>query len=1131
MFDGTCDVDDRGVVTLRADDDGKNGIDGYVIKGKVLASAVDASAVEAGANVRVGHVRVYVDEQINGASVERASTDTVRHQFVNRNFKKKFTPPTRGTAATGGERTGAPRGDGRENEQNERSEAADVVMVGSKGLGAFARMLQQQGGDLDAAAERAAASAAAESRITMGPNVVNTIAVKPVVVPPKRKSLDSPPPVKARAVTKVRAAPVTLSTEVNVAFPAHDYEGVVVERASSFASVRAYQSYFVGALCENMTARLKPISKVMHAYRLETKSSSSGAVSLDVIAKIMRQKYNMYYFAKCELRSRTFTPKGESVSRAVMHLEVSDFKSYKSKPNAYAMGDLWIVSTDPMFETAPPNAVGDRNRAPWIGVVECLWHGPSKDGKFECRLLSPRPVSLRDNSTMQVYAIHSFNGRGELDEVRNVSSLSNGRPPPLMDSLLGKSPPVELKEEENLYFSDPDTGIEALQRRFKLNDDQARAVSGALASAKSMSQVPIRLIHGPFGSGKTHTIAAFVIKAASCLKAQKGRILISANTNVAVDRVLTALLAAGFRDFIRVGSVRKIDAGILPYSLHVKTGKGKTQVKELEAMLTEATSSRSRAILKQEIAALTSGKLVMRRALLKKCSVVGVTCTSSCNEELQGMNFTVVVLDECSQMTETSSLLPIVKSRCQTLVAVGDPKQLPPVLECFTEAKGDSNLTRNPLSTTLFSRMSEVGHSKVTLRTQYRLHPTLAAVPNACFYDGILLDGVSADDRRSLINLENGCVLPPILWWDTNGADQRDGGSRYNVTEAERVSCIVQCLLRCGISAREIGVIAPYVAQAHLLITKFSNISAIETDVKLLNDDDDDDDSNEPESFLPSDVQISTVDAFQGQEKEIIILTLCGSPASNFITDERINVALTRAKRHLIVVGAAMVAQRSGMRAWSDTLVRARSTANSYVPSGALTDEVLRKWSPAMREKGEHAVDLSQSSSETEMSQRFLMICDALIELKFDQKMYWEFYCAVMRGTTYDHEQSRTFVMSSPLIPLIRRTYPKLVAADGSLAWHQAKVKRILTQDVLQEYRRFIELEYGPEWGTLEKLVATFEDREEFLNDPTGFGWLCAQDANAEAENLAQAATWAATDFVPPEDDSTQTLSQDSWDV
>jgi len=1158
IYDGTCTIDSRDRLTLVDDLGAKNAGDGCVVRGVKYALVHDDDednaagvVVRSGARVTAGHVEVYIDERIDGDDAPRAVDVPMvppKHRFVNHNFRKKFVSPmtsTTNTVAASAARAtrmavvkapvvvvsssaasaagaGAVVRDGQEN-------------APSGGLGEFARFLSAHGGDIDAAA--AAALDIIDDRIDDDDvDDDDDDDLVPVVVPTKMMKKTREVKAPRRAMDKPRRAPPpSISTEINVAFPTHDYMGVEVERASSFVSVRAYQSYFITALCENMSARLRGVAKIMHDYSVSVKHSTSGAAPPpDVVAKIMRQRYDTYYFADCELRSGTFRPKGETQSRTMLHLEVKDFKAYKAKARTYSMGDLWIVSTEASFQVnSMMSSVGvDRNRAPWIGVVECLWHGLNKNGTCECRLVSPRPARLRDNATMKVYAIHSFNGRGDMDEARNMLSLSDGVPPPLMDSLLGKPPPMELEEEEELYYNDPDTGVDALRRAFTLNEDQARAVSGALASAKAMSQIPIRLIHGPFGSGKTHTIAAFVIKAVSCLKAKQGRILISANTNVAVDRVLTALLDAGFNDFIRVGSVRKIDPTILPYSLHVKTGKGKSHIKELEAMLNEATSLRSKTILKQEIATLSSGKLGMRKALLKKCSVVGVTCTSSCNEELQGMKFTVTVLDECSQMTETSSLLPIVNSHCQTLVAVGDPNQLPPVLECFAEENGHSKFTRNPLNTPLFTRMSTLGHSKLTLRTQYRLHPALSKVPNACFYDGVLLDGVSASDRKALIKLSNGGELPPILWWDTNGMDQRDGGSRFNVTEADRVTCIVKRLLECGISARQIGVIAPYVAQSQLITNKFTNISTVETEVKRATKDievEDADADVEEESFSPSDIQVSTVDAFQGQEKEVIILTLCGSPASNFITDERINVALTRAKRHLIIVGAAMVAQRAGVRAWSDTLKLARTTPNGYVPVGALTNETLHKWNTAIDETDNDVIDVSQSDSQPKASNRSCIIRDALVELQFDQKMYWNLYCAVMRGLTYEHEESRAFFMSSPLIPLIRRMEPKLIAKDCTLAWHQPRVRRILTQEVLPEFRRFIECEYGREWGTLDKLISAFENRDAFLNDPTGFGWLCVQDAGAEADSLAQADDWARTDFVPPKRQSSS-ASQDSWD-
>ena len=256
-----------------------------------------------------------------------------------------------------------------------------------------------------------------------------------------------------------------------------------------------------------------------------------------------------------------------------------------------------------------------------------------------------------------------------------------------------------------------------------------------------------------------------------------------------------------------------------------------------------------------------------------------------------------------------------------------------------------------------------------------------------------------------------------------------------------------------------------------------------------VNDDDD------FESFLPSDVQVSTVDAFQGQEKDVIIITLCGAPLSTFTNAERLNVALTRAKRHLIVVGAAAVAQKSNVSAWVETLKRARSTPNGYIPLSYETNAVLQKWSPAVKESVEHDDVLLSPSSEIAPSPRFLNDRETLLELGFDQKRYWDFYCAVMRGVNYDHKQSRATVTESPLRPFIQRVFPRVFDANGDIEWSKAKVKRALSIDVIGLLRRFIEYEHGSEWGTLDKLIDAFEDREEFERDPTGFGWMCVQEA------------------------------------
>ena len=786
------------------------------------------NALESGAEIALGGVGVYLDEVVDRGGVgegagggeatregtkEASAARAKRHRHVNPAFQKKFVPPMLKRAKTRAPMVVSDDADDDARDGGENEPKSDL-----------AKLLQMFDGDVDAAIDMCDRNGGEATK----PIVLN-VKAKPVVSVPfaTRPAPRWAPETTTSAPTRrvsapgAPAQPARMSTDVCVTFPSHDYAGSEFPRAQTFATVREYQAYFVSAICENLMLRLRDVSSTMHKLRTD---GAQSAQKPDVLAKILWHRYKLRYFTQCEISSRKWTDKVDNTEKTCVRLMVKDFKSIKG-PKPYAKGDFWIVSTEPWFEVKPLHEIGDRHRAPWLGVVECKWHGMDNEGRMEVQLLGPRPSRLRDNATIQVYAMHtSLNAFSETDELENILSLSAGRQSPLIDSILGKPPPKELEEEAELYLKDADIGVAPLQRSFELNDDQARAVSGALASATSASHLPVRLIHGPFGSGKTHTIAAFVTKAAELLKSSNGRIMIAAHTNVAVDRVLQSLLEAGFTDFIRVGSVRKIDPAILPYSLHVKTGKGPSQAKELEAMLKETTSVRKRAILQKEIETLSSGKVGMRKALLKKCSVVGVTCYSSSHEDLKNMEFSVVVLDECSQMTEPSSLLPVVQSRCKTLVAVGDPLQLSPVVADFPESnRSKANVTRNPLKRTLFSRLSDAGHSKVTLRTQYRLHPALSAVPNKCFYDGVLIDGVAASDRTSLIRLSTGGVLSPIVWWDTSGFDTKEGQSKLNVEEATRVSGVVRCLLDNDVPAGRIGVIAFYAAQASCVSNKLAH--------------------------------------------------------------------------------------------------------------------------------------------------------------------------------------------------------------------------------------------------------------------------------------------------------------------
>ncbi|XP_010145146.1 PREDICTED: protein ZGRF1-like [Eurypyga helias] len=232
------------------------------------------------------------------------------------------------------------------------------------------------------------------------------------------------------------------------------------------------------------------------------------------------------------------------------------------------------------------------------------------------------------------------------------------------------------------------------------------------------------------------------------------------------------------------------------------------------------------------------------------------------------------MLDECSQMTEPAALLPIARFQCEKLVLVGDPKQLPPTIQ------GSESIHEHGLEQTLFDRLCLMGHQRVLLRTQYRCHPAISAIANKLFYEGNLIDGVSESDRSPLLDW-----LPTLCFYSVNGVEQieRDN-SFYNMAEVHFTVKLIHSLMASGIEGSAVGVITLYKSQMCKIQDLLSGVRSEALETKA--------------------VQVSTVDAFQGAEKEIVILSCVRSRHVGFIdSEQRMNVALTRAKRHLLIVG------------------------------------------------------------------------------------------------------------------------------------------------------------------------------------------------------------------------------------
>ncbi|XP_042107759.1 protein ZGRF1 isoform X23 [Ovis aries] len=570
--------------------------------------------------------------------------------------------------------------------------------------------------------------------------------------------------------------------------------------------------------------------------------------------------------------------------------------SRKESSSAYSKDDLWVVSKTLDFELDT--------------FIACsTFFGPSSINEVELLPLKGYFPSNWPTNTV-AHALLVCNASTELTTLKNIRDYFNPATLPLTQYLIAMSSSTTVNNKRvnkrkfiPPAFSNINTKFELLSieatlklaseliQAHKLNKDQAAAliqIAQMMASRQSVEEakelathtLPITIIHGVFGAGKSYLLAVVILffvqlfekcEALTVGNARPWKLLISSSTNVAVDRVLLGLLSLGFEKFVRVGSVRKIAKPVLPYSLYAGSENENEQLKELHALMKEDLTPVERVYVRKSI---EQHKLGTNKTLLKQVRVVGVTCAACPFPCMNDLKFPVVVLDECSQITEPASLLPIARFECEKLILVGDPKQLPPTIQ------GSDAAHENGLEQTLFDRLCLMGHKPILLRTQYRCHPTISAIANDLFYEGNLMNGISETERSPLLEW-----LPTLCFYNVKGLEQIErGNSFHNVAEAAFTLKLIQSLIASGIAGSMIGVITLYKSQMYKLCHLLSAADFDHPNVKA--------------------VQVSTVDAFQGAEKEIIILSCVRTRQVGFIDSEkRMNVALTRGRRHLLIVG------------------------------------------------------------------------------------------------------------------------------------------------------------------------------------------------------------------------------------
>ncbi|MFT5353269.1 MAG: ATP-dependent RNA/DNA helicase IGHMBP2 [Polyangiales bacterium] len=509
-------------------------------------------------------------------------------------------------------------------------------------------------------------------------------------------------------------------------------------------------------------------------------------------------------------------------------------------------------------------------------------------------------------------------GDSAIRDLRAALSRANKR---------GASPQdeVDARRAKILFGQAPLVGTPASVEMLDeaLNEAQREAVAYALGDA------PIALIHGPPGTGKTRTLVEVVRQ----LAARGQRVLVSAASNAAVDHLGACLREHG-TDVLRLGHPARVsqdlqpdtldakleatgewklarawsrDAAALHHTLHQRSGRGRIAGSDKRTLYADA-----RALRRDARAQLEGAK----ERIVSSARVILSTASGADVPILSAEEFDVVILDEATQAPDPIALVAL--SRAPRAVLAGDPQQLAPTVI-------DRAAARDGLGETFFERLAErAPEARKLLVVQHRMNEAIMAFPSASKYEGRL---IAAPDvaTRTIDELASPDLdrKGPVLFIDTAGKGWEESGgesgvqfaakrSIENVKAAEFVAGEIQRLLARGISPNNIALISPYSAQVQRLRD-------------LLRDA-----RNAAGARDAEEVDVGSVDGFQGQEREVIVVDLVrsnGDANIGFLADtRRMNVALTRAKRLLIVVGdSATLGEHPYYRAFLDAVMASGS--------------------------------------------------------------------------------------------------------------------------------------------------------------------------------------------------------------
>jgi len=568
--------------------------------------------------------------------------------------------------------------------------------------------------------------------------------------------------------------------------------------------------------------------------------------------------------------------KGKSLGKE-LGLQIVQFGRSEVIDTEISVGDMVLVSTDNPLRSDLTGTVTEKG-ARFIKVAFDK-RVPKWAIKKKVRLdLYANDITFR---RMEDNLKHlSLKGKNALEYILNERDPKKNRPTPYINYI-----------DENL------------------NDSQKLAIENALSCEN------FYLIHGPFGTGKTRTLVELISQETR----QNHKVLATAESNAAVDNILERLMDNKKLNLTRLGHPQRVSKHNITQTLAYKVENHKLnkKIKKIHKKINNLIEKRkvhtkptpqyrrglgdydilhfaskgkgTRGVSSEKIKSMAKWIEInqeideahdeikrienrMIKDIIDTSDVILATNSSAALESISRVKFDVAIIDEASQATIPSVLIPIAKAH--RFILAGDHKQLPPTI--ISERAGE-------LSKTLFEELIRMYSNKSQLlNVQYRMNSLLMKFPNEEFYNNGLKSDSSVDDITINDILDGEHDEEALLFVDTSDVDLegethlKDSKSIVNNLEAEISAKLVQDYLNEGIEVDDIGIISPYADQ-----------------VKII------------QEMTP--VEVKTVDGFQGREKEIIIISTVRSNENEnigFLRDlRRLNVAITRAKRKLIIVG------------------------------------------------------------------------------------------------------------------------------------------------------------------------------------------------------------------------------------